>query len=162
MQGDSVHGVTMKEDSLYGVGMRLFELRGVVPSFSRTAPSDSDTTICLAAHAWDDYWDDNKQYRYYCCQFSHGKKILPYHFSFLKLLRVYHTFPPNSTNSRYKKVYIFPPVSFVFSQLLVYNKSVNCPAGNNTIRRNRKWKDTKAQKNSTPLWESILIKPLKP
>ncbi len=24
MQGDSVHGVTMKEDSLYGVGMRLF------------------------------------------------------------------------------------------------------------------------------------------
>ena len=45
MQGDSVHGVTMKEDSLYGVGMRLFELRGVVPSFSRTAPSDSDTTI---------------------------------------------------------------------------------------------------------------------
>lgn len=64
MQGDSVHGVTMKEDSLYGVGMRLFELRGVVPSFSRTAPSDSDTTICLAAHAWDYYWDDNKQYRY--------------------------------------------------------------------------------------------------
>ena len=64
MTGDSVHGITMKEDSLYGVGMRLFELRGVVPSFSRTAPSDSDTTICLAAHAWDYYWDDNKQYRY--------------------------------------------------------------------------------------------------
>ena len=45
MPTDSLQGVTMKVDSLYGVSMRLYELHGLTPTLSRTAPSDSDSTV---------------------------------------------------------------------------------------------------------------------
>ena len=64
MPEDTVHGVTMKTDSLYGVGMRLFELHGLTATLAQEAPADTDSTVYLAVHAWDYYWDESKHYRY--------------------------------------------------------------------------------------------------
>lgn len=64
MPTDSLQGVTMKIDSLYGVSMRLYELHRLIPTLSRTAPSDSDSTVCLVTHGWDFYWDENHEYKY--------------------------------------------------------------------------------------------------
>ena len=64
MPSDSLQGVTMTVDSLYGVSMKLYELHGLTPTLSRTAPSDSDSTVCLVTHGWDFYWDENHEYKY--------------------------------------------------------------------------------------------------
>lgn len=79
MPTDSLQGVTMKVDSLYGVGMRLYELHGLTPTLSRTAPSDSDSTVCLVTHGWDFYWDENHQYKYIGDFIYHGKEYASNH-----------------------------------------------------------------------------------
>ena len=76
---DSLQGVTMKVDSLYGVSMRLYELHGLTPTLSRTAPSDSDSTICLVTHGWDFYWDENHEYKYIGDFIYHGKEYASNH-----------------------------------------------------------------------------------
>ena len=79
MPTDSLQGVTMKVDSLYGVSMRLYELHGLTPTLSRTAPSDSDSTVCLVTHGWDFYWDENHQYKYIGDFIYHGKEYASNH-----------------------------------------------------------------------------------
>lgn len=79
MPADSLQGVTMKVDSLYGVSMRLYELHGLTPTLSRTAPSDSNSTVCLVTHGWDFYWDENHQYKYIGDFIYHGKEYASNH-----------------------------------------------------------------------------------
>ena len=79
MPTDSLQGVTMKIDSLYGVSMRLYELHGLTPTLSRTAPSDSDSTVCLVTHGWDFYWDENHQYKYIGDFIYQGKEYASNH-----------------------------------------------------------------------------------
>ena len=79
MPTDSLQGVTMKVDSLYGVSMRLYELHGLTPTLSRTAPSDSDSTVCLVTHGWDFYWDENHQYKYIGDFIYQGKEYTSNH-----------------------------------------------------------------------------------
>ena len=79
MPTDSLQGVTMKVDSLYGVSMRLYELHGLTPTLSRTAPFDSDSTVCLVTHGWDFYWDENHQYKYIGDFIDHGKEYASNH-----------------------------------------------------------------------------------
>ena len=79
MPTDSLQGVTMKIDSLYGVSMRLYELHGLTPTLSRTAPSDSDSTVCLVTHGWDFYCDENHQYKYIGDFIYHGKEYASNH-----------------------------------------------------------------------------------
>lgn len=63
-KSDTVHGVALTLDSINNVPMRLYELRGLVPTLSREMPDAKDSTIYLAVHAWDYYWDNRKQYHY--------------------------------------------------------------------------------------------------
>lgn len=57
-------GVTMTVDSINNVPFKLYLLHNLKADFAVQAPADSDSTLCLAVHAWDYYWDDNKQYRH--------------------------------------------------------------------------------------------------
>ncbi len=57
-------GVTMTVDSMNNVPFKLYQLHNLKADFAIQAPADSDSTLCLAIHAWDYYWDDNKRYRH--------------------------------------------------------------------------------------------------
>ena len=68
-------GVTMTVDSMNNVPFKLYQLHNLKADFAILAPADSDSTLCLAVHAWDYYWDDNKQYRHLGDYIYKGKDI---------------------------------------------------------------------------------------
>ncbi len=68
-------GVTMTVDSINNVPFKLYQLHNLKADFAVQAPADSNSTLCLAVHAWDYYFDDNKQYRHLGDYIYKGKNI---------------------------------------------------------------------------------------
>lgn len=68
-------GVTMTVDSMNNVPFKLYQLHNLKADFAVQAPADSDSTLCLAVHAWDYYFDDSKQYRHLGDYIYKGKNI---------------------------------------------------------------------------------------
>jgi hypothetical protein len=68
-------GVTMAVDSINNVPFKLYQLHNLKVDFAIQAPADSDSTLCLAVHAWDYNFNDDKEYRHLGDYVYRGKDI---------------------------------------------------------------------------------------